>query len=95
MDEISFRNLSKQNKFEKLNPVIIVNKGKEKSIKKEINQIVQNIFYDVSADVINFSNLSGYQKYVIKSAAKDNDFLFIACKFLIICLTEFIKVSIL
>ncbi len=54
---------------------------------------MQNIYYDVSADVIEFSNLSGYQKYVVKSAMKDSEFVVLACKGLIVCLTEFIKVS--
>ena len=69
--------------------------SKENSIKKEINQIVQNIYYDVSADTIEFSNLSGYQKYVVKCAMKDTEFVIYACKSLIICLAEFIKVRII
>lgn len=45
--------------------------------------------------MIEFSNLSGYQKYVVKSAMKDGEFIILACKCLIVCLTEFIKVRII
>lgn len=53
---------------------------------------MQNIHYDVCADMIEFSNLSGYQKYVAKSAMKDSEFIILACKSLIISLADFIKV---
>ena len=84
-------NFSKQYEFDEINAVSY-SQSKENSIKKEINQIVQNIYYDVSADMIEFSNLSGYQKFVVKSAMKDSEFTILACKCLIVCLAEFIKV---
>lgn len=93
-DQISGFNLLKNYKFDGLDGFPSNSQSKEFSIKKEINQIFQNIYYDVSADKIEFSNISSYQKYIIKCATKDNEFVIIACKCLILRLTEFINVII-
>ncbi len=64
------------------------------NLKHEITQLIIHIYTNVSANNIQFLNISNYEKHVTKSLYKDKGYVHSAIKHLILCLAEFIKVRI-